>query len=42
VRVDSQGDVWYSDLTGWLGKLDRTAARRIDLDLRKLFAWPPA
>jgi hypothetical protein len=41
LAVDQAGNVWYTDLTGWLGKLAAAhAARTSGLELWRLFAWP--
>jgi virginiamycin B lyase len=40
VDVDAQGNVWYTDLAGWLGTLPAEYARSPGLDLRRILPWP--
>jgi streptogramin lyase len=39
VAVATSGDVWYSDVSGWIGKLPTELARSDELDLGRVFAW---
>jgi virginiamycin B lyase len=41
IRVDARGNVWYTDLAGWLGMLPAADASSSGvLELWRLFAWP--
>ena len=40
VRVDGAGNVWYTDLTGWLGMLPASEIRGSSPDPRRLVPWP--
>jgi len=39
VAVDGEGNVWYTDLTGWLGHVPVEQASATRLDLKGMLSW---